>query len=77
MKKILAWYRSRGVPQSLATLAKKQRSTSRLYVVQMETQPSPQHAEQMSAALQPYRDKFGLDFIVLGPGITFKKFDDF
>lgn len=50
--------------------------TAKIYVVTTDfpvTQETVMKFEQMFA---PIREKYGLDFIVLEPGLTLKRFDD-
>jgi len=78
-QRALEWLRGPG-PQSLMQLAirrkKGRTATSRLYVMRIDHPLSREALVGLDKSLQPLRDKYGLDFIVLEPGIQLGRFDD-
>ena len=75
-----AW--NSGLPKSLFTLAKERRSrsklpTAKLYVVQTDFELSPDTYNGLQAMLDPIREKYDLDFLILEPGYKLKRFDDY
>jgi hypothetical protein len=66
-------------PETLLELMRRRRpaSTSKLYVLKVDFQIKTEARVEIDQALDPIRTKFGIDFIVLEPGITLKRFDDF
>ena len=69
-------------PQSLFALAREPRPrstvpTSKLYVVQVDFEVLPHALESLETQLSAIREKYGLDFMILEPGIKLKRFDDF
>lgn len=81
-KKLTKWYRQLGKPQSLNDLAAASKSatvssTEKLYVLQVDFPVSEEIAKGISASLSPLREKYGVDFMVLEPGMRLKRFDDF
>jgi hypothetical protein len=75
-----AW--SGPVPKSFFTLAKEPRPrsilpTSKLYVIQVDFEVLPHALESLETQLSAIREKYGLDFMILEPGIKLKRFDDF
>lgn len=76
LQKLLACFRSEG-PQSLFVLARKRSAaTSKLYVIHTDFPIDRDKANALDAQLEPLRKKFGLDFLVLEPGIKLTRFDD-
>lgn len=47
-----------------------------LYVVRTDFELKPEMRRLFSESLQPLRDRYGLDFIVLEPGIKLQRFDE-
>ena len=69
-------------PKSLFTLAKEPRprstlATSKLYVIEVDFEVLPHTLESLETQLGAIREKYGLDFMILEPGIKLKRFDDF
>jgi hypothetical protein len=69
-------------PKSLFELAKEPRPksvlpTSRLYVVAVDFEVSPDALDSLQTQLSGIREKYGLDFMILEPGFKLKRFDDF
>ena len=69
-------------PKSLFTLVKEPRPKSRLpisrlYVVQVDFEVLPHTLESLETQLAAIREKYGLDFMILEPGIKLKRFDEF
>lgn len=69
-------------PKSLFELAREPRPrsilpTSKLYVVEVDFQVSPNALDSLEAQLGTIREKYGLDFMILEPGFKLKRFDDF
>ena len=69
-------------PKSLFTLAKEPRPkstlpTSKLYVIEVDFEVLPHTLESLETQLGAIREKYGLDFMILEPGIKLKRFDDF
>lgn len=69
-------------PKSLFALAKEPRPrstapTAKLYVLQVDFEVLPHTLESLEAQLSAIRAKYGLDFMILEPGIKLKRFDDF
>jgi len=63
-------------------LAKEPRPKSRppiskLYVVQVDFEVLPHTLESLETQLAAIREKYGLDFMILEPGIKLKRFDEF
>lgn len=77
-KRLINLWRGTG-PQSLAMLAagKRKPSTERLYVLSVDFAMKESVRDEFNKSLEPLREKFGLDFLVLEPGIKLKRFDDF
>lgn len=67
-------------PQTLMMLAEESRktfaSTEKLYVLRVDFPLKPETSKAIQEGLQPLRDKYDLDFLVLEPGITVKRFND-
>ena len=51
-------------------------ATAGLYVLKVDFPVNEEIRTAIDKGLQPLRDKYGLDFFVLEPGITLKRFDD-
>lgn len=51
-------------------------STNRLYVIHVDFAMDAKAIDELDALMAHYRNKFGLDFIVLEPGIKLSKFDN-
>ena len=69
-------------PKSLFELAKEPRSksilpTSKLYVVEVDFEVSPDALDSLQKQLGTIREKYDLDFMILEPGFKLKRFDDF
>jgi hypothetical protein len=69
-------------PKSLFELAKEPRPksilpTSKLYVVEVDFEVSPDALDSLQKQLGTIREKYGLDFMILEPGFKLKRFDDF
>ena len=69
-------------PKSLFTLAKEPRPrstapTSKLYVVQVDFEVTPAALDLLQSQLAAIRENYGLDFMILEPGIKLKRFDEF
>lgn len=80
MSKVREWFRN-GTPQSLMQLLQRRRAgpapkTSSLYVLQVDFPMTESLTTKMDGALNPLREKYGLDFIVLEPGMKLSRFDD-
>jgi hypothetical protein len=65
-------------PQSLRMLMRQPRPapTSKLYVLRTDFQVNKEKAADIDSALEPIRKKYGLDFILLEPGIKLSRFED-
>lgn len=73
------WHRS---PETLMSLidAKhphKIEGTERLWVIQVNFPMDEMLAKKYDERLEPLREKYGLDFFVIEPGVNLKRFDDF
>ena len=66
-------------PETLMSLAAARRKmpTSKLYVVEVCFAATDQDYVKMHAYLDQFRQKFGLDFLLLEPGYKLKRFDDY
>jgi len=63
---------------SIANPPKRPRArTSNLYVIEVDFPVTAELASKIDQALQPLREKYGLDFLVLEPGMKMKRWDDF
>lgn len=78
LKRFWEWLRP--VPSSLMMLVRQRRppkgKLSNLYVLQVNFEVTSEHAQKLAAAFEPHSKKYGLDFIVLEPGMTLKRFDE-
>lgn len=74
LKRLRAWFDA--APLSLFVPKPKAPGLEKLYVLRVDFKMSPEAAKNMDASLQPLRDKYGLDFIVLEPGMNVARFDD-
>lgn len=45
-------------------------------ILRVDFQLNQEKAKVLDGQLQPLRDKYGLDFIVLEPGMTLSRFND-
>jgi hypothetical protein len=66
--------------EALNNLIRKYRrppSTSRLYVITVSAQLSKKGSEELADMIEPIRQKYGVDFIVLEPGFSLRRFDDY
>lgn len=63
-------------PLSLFTPKPKAPGLEKLYVLRVDFKMTPDGAAKMDASLNPLREKYGLDFIVLEPGMNVARFDD-
>lgn len=54
----------------------KSASIAQLYVLRVDFELTPESLSTIEAGLRPLREKFGLDFIVLEPGMKLSRFDD-
>ena len=68
------WFET--APLSLFAPKPKAPGLSKLYVLRVDFKMSEEYAKKMDAALDPLRAKYGLDFIVLEPGMNVARFDD-
>jgi hypothetical protein len=77
IRRFLAWWAAR--PETLMALINRPRpaSTSKLYVVEIDFSMPPPMMEDFEKNLDRLREKFGLDFLMVEPGIKLKRFDDF
>jgi hypothetical protein len=79
IRELLARWRERNLPQSLMQGAARPRrkSTDGLYVVRVDFPvSSPELREGLRTSFGRLKEDYGLDFIVLEPGIHLKRFDD-
>ena len=78
LERIRRFLRPRG-PETLMSLARSRRmpSTSRLYIVQVDFAVSEKAYENLEGQLDEMRAKYGLDFLVLEPGIRLTRFDEY
>jgi hypothetical protein len=77
------WFRPRNKPKDeVLSLfgAKKERRTnkdlSKLYILRVDFPVNDQQRVIIDAALDPLREKYGIDFFLLEPGIRLSRFDD-
>lgn len=49
---------------------------SRLYVMHVDYEVTERQAVQLDAVLEPLRQKYGIDFLVLEPGNKLSRFED-
>ena len=69
-------------PRSLFDLARQPRPksvlpTSKLYVIEADFEIHPDTYDSLQAMLGEIREKYGLDFMILEPGIKLKRLDDY
>lgn len=69
------------LPQSLAHLLLRPRGpvskrTAGLYILEVDFKVTKEVAEGIDKALTPVREKYGVDFIVLEPGMRLRRFND-
>jgi hypothetical protein len=79
MRVFLKWWRRfrRFQPVSILEVPPRPISpTSGLYVLRTDFPVDTEKGKELDAMLKPIREKYGLDFILLEPGITLSKFDD-
>lgn len=50
------------------------KSISRLYILRVDFQVSAEQKDKMHAALVPIQDKYGIDVLILEPGMKFEPF---
>lgn len=50
--------------------------TDKLYILAVDFPVKPEVAAAINEALEPYRQKYGLDFLVLEPGMRLSRFDE-
>ncbi len=68
-------------PETLMSLirdhrAKQRPRTSSIYLVHVDFKVSSEYRADFAANLAEIRAKYGLDFLILEPGVTIKRFDD-
>lgn len=63
-------------PLSLFAPRPKIPGLEKLYVLRVDFKISPENEVKMNDGLNPLREKYGLDFIILEPGMTIERFDD-
>lgn len=79
-KRFTTWFRG-PLPETLFSLARRKRSspppsTASLYVLRVDFPLKADMRDSIQHSLQPLKDKFGIDFLLLEPGISVKRFDD-
>ena len=80
LKRFLEWFR--GVrPHGFLELATARPraafgATAGLYVLTVDFRVDEEAVKAIAAALDPVKQKYGLDFIVLEPGMRLTRFDD-
>lgn len=63
LRKIIAWFR-------------REPSTDRLYILRVDFPVNADSRTKIEAALDVYRTKYDIDFLVIEPGIKLSRFDD-
>lgn len=53
-----------------------QASTANLYILQVDFPVSPEKRLKIGQSLDELREKYGIDFVLLEPGIKLSRFDD-
>ena len=72
-------YRESRLPLSITQAKRvkvKHADLSRLYILRVDFPVDEIQAGKIDAALDAHREKYGIDFIVLEPGMTLTRFDD-
>lgn len=67
-----------GQPLSITTAKRSSKlaSVSRLYILNVDHPIGKPQAEDLEKALDPLREKYGIDFFVLEPGMKLSRFED-
>lgn len=76
MRKLREWWKQRNQLITIFSKIRRPASVTGLYVVDVGGQVSQEQAEALDRMFGPLRKKYGIDFIVLEPGIRLRRFDD-
>lgn len=72
------WYRLSSRPQSFDMIAQQRRPApiNKLYVLRIPHAASPEYINHLSNSLDKLKAKYGIDFLVIEPGLSISRFDD-
>lgn len=76
MRKLREWWKQRNQLITIFSKMRRPASLTKLYVVDVGGPVPAEQAEALNRMFDPLRKKYGIDFIVLEPGIRLRRFDD-
>ena len=76
LQRFLDWFRSPPIQSLFARPRRAKGKLSNLYVVRVDFPLKPETASRLQQNLDLLRERYGIDFLVLEPGIRLSRFDE-
>jgi hypothetical protein len=76
LQRFLGWFRPRPIQSLFARPQRGNGKTSNLYIVRVDFPLKPEMEDRLQRNLDVLRERYGIDFLVLEPGIRLSRFDE-